>query len=636
MANNTDSLTARTLRIAALRIGTLSLCVGAVSYFLNDASLEKAAGEQLVLSTEQTLQRESLQFREIRDLQQNFLREFLDHYSEPAARPALVRDFDEIFHRHDDGSYTQRPGLFEGQPLADGRRFPGMSATYAPDTPPDDDVKARFALSYRLSYKYGSTAKQRLFNFYGVVPEKGFPIFQDADISKVFVYSGPDALKLETYEFYSTGFSTAADGTFLTRMYFDYSNNAWMTTVATPDRPDASGKRRILACVDVLLDDLMNRVAHPSIQGAYSTLFLADGDGTLIYHPRHLEDIKASQGNASIRSLGIREDEASLAAVRTLKPGQVVLADNGEELIALGLMPETPWVLAIHYPKALMRPSILQNLGIVIALGLLTLLVEIAIIRGVLHDHVAVPLARLIRATRLVGSSDKDATALDLPIAEKGEVGDLARAFHAMALRVREAHDGLEEKVQERTLALEQANRQLLAMSMTDGLTGVANRRSFDETLEAEWRRVSRSNTAMMLAMIDVDWFKKYNDHYGHPAGDDCLRTVARLIEGQVHRPGDYVARYGGEEFALISTVGSVDGARHLAQKIHDALAAIALPHEMSPFARVTVSIGLACMVPLQRDTADRLLAAADAALYEAKRQGRNRTEMAAPGAIPP
>lgn len=251
------SLASRTLRLATLRIGLVSIFAGAISYFLNQATIEETVRKQLLLSTEQTIQRESLPFREIRELEQNFLNEFKSLDTDQLTRSKLVKDFDQIFYRHTDGSYTQRPGLFEGNALPDGRRFASMSATYAPDIPPNDDAKARFTLSYILSHKYGSTAKGRLFNFYGVVPEKGFPIYQDADIAKAFTYSGPEALKLDTYEFYARGFGSSKHDTFFTRMYWDYSNNAWMTTVATPDMAGTDGKHRILACVDVLLDELM-------------------------------------------------------------------------------------------------------------------------------------------------------------------------------------------------------------------------------------------------------------------------------------------------------------------------------------------------------------------------------------------
>lgn len=144
------SLASIALLLASLRIAIFPVRAGAISYFFNRTALEKAVRTQLFLSTEQTLQRESLPFREVKDLERNFLAEFHRIDSMPTTRRSLARDFDAVFYRRQDGSYTQRPGLFEGGPLPDGRRFTGMSATYAPDIPPNGDVKARFMLSLQL------------------------------------------------------------------------------------------------------------------------------------------------------------------------------------------------------------------------------------------------------------------------------------------------------------------------------------------------------------------------------------------------------------------------------------------------------------------------------------------------------
>ncbi|MFC4788010.1 MULTISPECIES: GGDEF domain-containing protein [Giesbergeria] len=622
------SLAGRTLRLAVLRISMVVVCASVVSYVLNRSLIEEAVRAQLLLSTEKTIQRESLPFREIRELQQNFLAEFRAIDRDPLQRQALVRSFDDIFYRHDDGSYTQRPGLFEGQPLADGRRFANMSATYAPDIAPSDDVKARFVLSYLLSHKYGSTTQGRLFNFYGVVPEKGFPIYQAADIAKVFHYRGPEALKLETYEFYSRGFASGQSETFLTRMYFDSSNNAWMTTMGTPDTVEAGGQHRILACVDILLDDLMERLARPSIEGAYSTLFLADTEGTLMFHPQQMEAIQQSEGKASIESLHLGMYRPLLHTGGQLEPGKVVLVDTPDEIVAVGRIPETPTILTIHYPRALMQPAILQNLAVVATLGLVTLLVEVFLLRSILQNQVTRPLQRLMRATREVGAT-AELGKYDLPVQSGDEIGELSRDFTRMSERIYEAHERLESTVQQRTLALEEANQKLAALSMTDSLTGLANRRHFDEALHAEWQHATRSGSYVILAMLDVDWFKKYNDHYGHQGGDKCLRRVAHSIQAHAHRAGDVVARYGGEEFVLIITNTPPEEAQALVQSMCQAVRALQLPHPLSPFGIVTVSIGMAATIPRPNDQPSDLLQQADAALYQAKAAGRNQVVQA-------
>ncbi len=412
-------------------------------------------------------------------------------------------------------------------------------------------------------------------------------------------------------------------------MYFDYSNAAWMTTVATQDTADTSGQHRILACVDVLLDDLMKRLAHPSIQGAYSTLFLADENGTLMFHPKYLDVIKRTEGNASIKSLDLKSDFPLLHAGLLLKQGHVVLINTQDEIIALGRLPETPAILSIHYPRSLMQPAILQNLSIVAALGLITLLVEAFLIRSILRNQVARPLQQLIRATRHVGEPMPKGR-YELPIRSEDEIGVLARDFSHMSARVRNTYNRLESMVSERTLALEEANKKLMALSTTDGLTGIANRRQFDDVLANEWNRAIRNGSYFILIMFDVDWFKKFNDHYGHQCGDECLKAVAIAAKEYSKRSGDLLARYGGEEFVFIITTIELADALSFADSLCKTIEKLQIQHVLSPFGVITISAGVAGTIPQINETPSSLLKRADSALYEAKKSGRNRAVLLA------
>lgn len=190
-------------------------------------------------------------------------------------------------------------------------------------------------------------------------------------------------------------------------------------------------------------------------------------------------------------------------------------------------------------------------------------------------------------------------------------------------------YQSLERKVAERTRALEIANRRLEALSLTDSLTGLANRRCFDETLSLEWQRAGRSHRPLALAIIDVDYFKKYNDYYGHQAGDECLRTVAQAIQSQAHQTGGLAARYGGEEFAFIAPEVEAGNMLALAEAIRTLLEFMALPHAQSPLGRISISIGVAVQIPEETMTSDDLVRKADEALYSAKTQGRNRVTLA-------
>lgn len=187
----------------------------------------------------------------------------------------------------------------------------------------------------------------------------------------------------------------------------------------------------------------------------------------------------------------------------------------------------------------------------------------------------------------------------------------------------------LENKVLERTRELEKSNNKLAALSITDGLTGIANRRYFDEVLANEWERAKRSGQPLAIALLDVDLFKNYNDHYGHQAGDDCLRIVANAFSANTRRASDLVARYGGEEFAFIWLDVDQSSALGIANAICTTLHDQRHPHELSPFGVVTASIGVAVSFPRDGGTPETLVKKADEALYEAKKRGRNQAVLA-------
>lgn len=194
---------------------------------------------------------------------------------------------------------------------------------------------------------------------------------------------------------------------------------------------------------------------------------------------------------------------------------------------------------------------------------------------------------------------------------------------------IRAANEHLEEGVRQRTAELEAANRQLAALSTTDGLTGLANRRHFDEVWQGEWQRAARVSGPLALVLIDVDNFKAYNDHYGHQAGDDCLRRVAAVLAREARRAGELVARYGGEEFVVVLPGTSAADAQLTAERIRAAVQAEAMAHALTGAGVVTISLGLALGRPQHLDDAELLLKGADVALYTAKQNGRNRVVVA-------
>ena len=293
------------------------------------------------------------------------------------------------------------------------------------------------------------------------------------------------------------------------------------------------------------------------------------------------------------------------------------------------------------------RPSLAAELAAVAPVALLCFLgsiVAAAALGWGLARRITRPLNRLLEGLRAyqVGRHGSPFGRLDdLP----SEYISAFRKLHWFTIRQSAAHQKLagalaeskrlqgdlqdvlqhrELEIFERTQELQEANSKLKRLARIDVLTELANRRWFDQWLEQRWRAAARDGGTLVVLMLDVDYFKRYNDAFGHPAGDAVLRRVGQVIRESVMRPLDMPARYGGEEFAVILSSSDVDGAVAVAERIRAAVVALDVEHPDSPFGVVTLSIGVALIEPAQCGPHANIHAA-DAALYRAKAEGRNR-----------
>ncbi|WP_232540170.1 diguanylate cyclase domain-containing protein [Azohydromonas aeria] len=223
----------------------------------------------------------------------------------------------------------------------------------------------------------------------------------------------------------------------------------------------------------------------------------------------------------------------------------------------------------------------------------------------------------------ITGQGDRDTEAM---VFELGACDFIAKPVNPLVLQARVATQ----------LRMRRMTAELERLAHTDELTGLANRHVFDDRLSLECRRAAHGGQPLALVMVDVDHFKAYNDHYGHPAGDACLREIAAVLRGCMQRPGGLVARWGGEEFALLLPATDAAGCAAVVQRLLQALALRALPHARSACGpHVTASVGVACLAPgvhAPPDMAGQLLARADGALYAAKAQGRAQCWLVPPG----
>jgi diguanylate cyclase (GGDEF)-like protein len=317
-------------------------------------------------------------------------------------------------------------------------------------------------------------------------------------------------------------------------------------------------------------------------------IYVVTGDGTLVTGPR---------GGPAVPLRTRLPPDAARALFG--QEAAVVTYTGVEGVEVVGVMqrvPRLPWVVIAEVPRAeayrqvirLRDVTIVVLAALVLGLGSIAYLLSLLILR---------PIDRLRLGAAKVAAGDLD---VDLPVVSGGEVGYLTEVFNDMVTRLREGRRDLEH------------------LSVTDGLTGLYNRRHLMETLNEEVNRAHRHGRGFAVLMADIDHFKQYNDTYGHLAGDKVLVRVAEILREAI-RNVDYAARYGGEEFFVMMPETALEGAAEVADRIRGRLAG-----QIIAGGRVTISVGVA-EFPIHGDTPEALIATADAALYEAKREGRNR-----------
>ncbi|TAF05806.1 MAG: diguanylate cyclase [Nostocales cyanobacterium] len=335
--------------------------------------------------------------------------------------------------------------------------------------------------------------------------------------------------------------------------------------------------------------------------------------------------------NAPIKELATNEPKLKQALdnKQSYLIASLAATENQVNLIAIACLKYKPWSVLFAQPLAVALAPVEKQ--ICDAMFLFAIIASVVtIIAFVIGQLLTKPIIYLTNIVFQFTTGNLDIRA---KITSKDEIGQLAKSFNNMALELQTALATLEQRVEERTAELviakekaEKANQKLEQLVNLDGLTQVANRRCFDERLQAEWKRLAREQQPLSLILFDVDKFKSYNDYYGHLGGDDCLIRVAQIVQQTVYRPADLVARYGGEEFSVLLPNTDLAGAIQVAQNIQQAIDKMAIPHAKSDVKNiVTLSIGICSLIPSLDIKPDILISSADQALYNAKETGRNR-----------
>ncbi len=481
-----------------------------------------------------------------------------------------------------------------GQQLFDIEKRVGITAIAVQDTAPLDKRMAEIQLLRR------TVAINEIF----LLNRQGKEVFRVSRQTTDIVRSGRDFSDTEYFQ------RTASGRHYRSPVYFRDGGLFMMVAMAVG--PDAAG----ITVAEIDLEFLLSGISQIKV-GTNGYAYAVDAQGRLIAHP----DIGLVLRNTHLTELP--QIHTALHPPPKERP-ELIHAHNlkGEDVLtAFATIPQLGWFVFVEEPLSeAYRPLYAQVVrgALLVLIGMLfALAASVTMVR-----HMTRPIRALQDGAALIGTGALDHRIL---VTTGDELEELADSFNRMAEQLQESYATLEQKVEERTRELAESNRKLELLSSTDALTGIANRRRFDEVLALEWSRATRTGQPLALAMLDIDWFKPYNDHYGHQAGDACLQRVAHVISSSISRGTDLVARYGGEEFVFIAPATDAGTALSLAEKLCEEFRSIALPHEHSLFGYVTVSIGVASMIPDVEQNSKILIEAADQAMYRAKVLGRNR-----------
>jgi len=411
-----------------------------------------------------------------------------------------------------------------------------------------------------------------------------------------------------------------------TSLYYDETAKYWTITYELP--VDHEGRHLCNPSMDVHLEEIMTRLVTEHPQGAYN--FIISADGGLVAHPGELTENEKWKGQLSLDKI---ENPDIVRIYHTLHDTMAMRGEGvhtvedveGKNYLLTFHLPGPDWWFVMVYPKSLISAEAHQTSRIVLLLGVSLFVLYYLVIYMVTNQQIRTPLRRMLHAISLVASKQYDALVEQpqlLPLDRKNEIGQLASAFLGMARQVRDFNKDLENVVESRTRELECANARLRDLSLLDGLTGIYNRRSFDRDIELVFREARSGVDSFVLMLADVDSFKKYNDMYGHAAGDDALRKISSQIAANI-RTEDRVYRYGGEELAVIFNNANTETAQRVGQRILDSVRELELHHAGSEHGVVTISAGIVEFRGGFEHVVD-MVNAADVLLYDAKSRGGN------------
>lgn len=535
-------------------------------------------------------------------------------------------EFQALYPAQPDGTRRSTDAMFEGGNTAIGHTQ-GMAGFIPTAIENDGEAVLDLIAATRAVHALGEGSRFEIESLYFFTPANDIVIFapQRADRLEFYRKTAPASFAFQDREFATISSPSANPGrqmmcTGLQSLISLKMREVWTTGCMTP--VDQDGRHAGTFGTSMPLDQVVPAGQFADMSD--DQVILISREGRLIYHPEYTR--QHSRETAQYLDITTSSNPELAALWRLVrahgKHGFTGRPAGLDAYVSLRAVPGAGWYALTVRPERLIMAEALRPIPRIAAMAIITLVVCILAVTLILRQLVGMPLLQLTRdAQRITRELANDAI-IALPEDETGgnEVTRLVDRFEVMAGAIRESHALLEERVAERTSALNEANEKLRLLSEIDPLTGIANRRKIMAELEARLPRM-RADSALAVLVIDVDNFKAINDRNGHVAGDDALKVLTERIQSLL-RAGDALGRMGGEEFLIILDRARPVIADAIAERIRAAIARHSFEVHGNLALHMTVSIGVASWHP--GDTAKGLYARADGALYEAKTAGRN------------
>lgn len=548
----------------------------------------------------------------------------------------LQSQFDTLFPEFGDGTRRSSPGLYEGTADTRGGVTYGIGAFLGGANAMTLEDKRQILAAYQVVRSLRSL-DGGFKSFFYFTPTNRLVVFAPSRHDRLLFYrrQAPANFDFRREEFVSI--TTPENNparrmrcTGLQRIIYDRTGQTWTTGCMTP--VDVKGKHVGAWGNSIMLRDIVEDMRDSAPPHAIWALVSADG--RLIFHSEYAGE--NSLGPETDLDLATTQDpklKALWGAVQTLSatPKTVMRNDALKRFITVDKLDQNGWYSVTMYPTMLVDAQAYRTALLVLTAGFMLIALQAVAVHGLLNRLISRPLTKFTSGAQKLAKSlsgeQPDILDFKLPTHRRDEIGQMARAFDDMAARIWETQNILEERVRERTRELDSANKTLRHLAVTDPMTGLCNRREFMRCLEIALDEAAMSGRPILLAMFDIDHFKRINDTYGHGVGDEVIVGVGRALVAAC-RASDICGRLGGEEFALVLPGIEIEDGQRVLERMREAIAAKPIITGSGQPIPVTVSGGLALWT--LGETVKDFMSRTDSALYAAKHAGRNCLRLAA------